>query len=129
MPPFSPPPVASLDAESRLLLRAARSWVIIACRRTSPRSAMEAMLGTSAGRFGQLMEQITCAWPEPFTTYPPCACAQSPDEATLLALLRHAANREAHAFHRHLYEMLPLSVRERLWHAASAVAADWIAAP
>lgn len=129
MPPFSPPPVASLDAETRLLLRAARSWVIIACRRQSPRATMKGYLGLAAGRFGLLMEQLTSAWPEPFTTYPPCACSLSPDEATMLTLLGHAANGDARAFHRQLSEMLPLSVRERLWHASSAVAADWIAAP
>lgn len=128
MPPFAPTPVAALDGEARLLLRAARSWVIIACRRCSPRPAMTALLGGGAARFGLMMEQLTAAWPEAFTAYPPCACAVSPDEATLLALLDQAGRNDAPGFHRQLEEMLPLSVRERLWHATTAVAADWMVA-
>lgn len=126
MPPFAPPPLAALDAESRLLLRAARSWVMVACRRQNPRPALEPLLGACAGRFNLLMAQLTDAWPEPFVTFPPCACSLSPDEATLVALLRHAADARVAAFHDQLAEMLPLAVRERLWCSVTAVAADWI---
>lgn len=125
---FAPQPAAALDSEGRLLLRAARQWVMVACRRQSPRAAMAALLGSSGPRFGRLMAELTSAWPEPFTTYPPCATILSADEATMLALLRAAGTNDPAGFHRQLQEMLPRSVRDRLWQAAVAVAADWMVA-
>lgn len=119
-------PVATLDPGARLLLRAVRTWVMLASRRGNPRPAMTALLGTSAGRFGVLMDRVTCAWPDVFTTYPPCASALSSDEATLVAMLNDAAEDASAAFDRRLVDLLPFAQRQRIWAAARAVAADWL---
>lgn len=123
---FATPPMAMLEPHERLLLRAARVWVMLASRRDNPRPALERLLGSGAGRFGWLMERLASAWPDAFTTYPCCAVTLSSDEATLLALLRDAAEGDAREFHLRLSDLLGQSERSRLWNATRAVVADGV---
>lgn len=125
---FSPPPVAAIDEESRVLLKAARLWVMLARAGRSARPPLAALLGPAAARFGLLMDALTSAWPDPFTTYPPCADTISPDEHCLLSLLLLAERGLEPAFHTCLADMLALPVRQRLWQAATALTAERIGA-
>ena len=126
---FSPPPVAAIDEESRVLLKAARLWVMLARAGRSARPPLAALLGRQAATsFGLLMDALTSAWPDPFTTYPPCADSISPDEHCLLGLLALAERGTEPAFHTCLADMLALPIRERLWRSATALMTERIAA-
>ncbi len=125
---FMPLPVATISEESRVLLKAARLWVMLARARRSARPPLEALLGASAARFCLLMELLVVSWQEPFTTYPPCADSISPDEFWLLTLLSHAEKGAELPFHACLVDMLPEAHRQRLWQCASALMADRIGA-
>lgn len=121
---FAPPPVAALADEARIQLRAARMWVMLARHQRNPRPVLEALLGAATPAFCTLMATTAAAWPDCFTTYPPCACAVAPDEHCLLALLGHARdNAEAQA-HALLGELLPEADRTRLWRAARRATSD-----
>jgi hypothetical protein len=124
---FSPPPVAALGDDARLLLKAMRMWVMLARQGQSPRPALAALLGAGGPPMGLLMDLATSAWPEPFTTYTPCASAVSPDEATLLRLLAHAEVDQRGEACALLADMLPNAERERLWQAAGRLTADRLA--
>ena len=127
---FSTTPVAAYADFDRLYLRAMRMWVLFARSGRSPRAPLAALLGErTAARFSMLMEACVVAWPEPFTTFPPCACHCSPDESTLMALIAHAETGTPDAAHAMLSDMLPIADRTRLWHAAMRCVAERIGAP
>lgn len=115
---FTPPPVPALAAEARIHLKAARMWVMLARHQRNPRPVIASLLGAATPAFCTLMEQVVTAWPDAFTTYPPCAVGVTPDEATLLSLLDLASQgQRAHA-DALLADLLPPSDRARLWSAA-----------
>ncbi len=117
---FATRPAAAYPDLDRLYLKAMRHWVLIARAGRNPRHPLAALLGERlAGRFCLLMELCVGAWPEPFTTFPPCACQCSPDETTLLALLGYSEAGVAEPMHAMLQDMIPQSMRDRLWYAAS----------
>lgn len=123
---FSPPPVATYRDGDRLMLKAMRFWVIFARSGRSPRTCLAGLLGIAlAARFSLLMESVTVAWPEPFTTFPPCACQSSPDEATLMTLFGFATADRVNEVGNLLGDMLPESDRLRIWSAAVRCASEW----
>ncbi len=115
---FTPPPVAALAEEARIQLKAARMWVMLARHHRNPKPVLASLLGGTTAAFCTLMEALVTAWPEAFTAYPPCACAVSPDEATLLDLLTQASEGQRDEADALLKDMLPPSDRQRLWAAA-----------
>jgi len=116
---FATPPVAAFRDVDRMMLKAMRLWVVFARSGRNPRACLAGQLGESmAARFSLLMDRIVTCWPDPFTTYPPCACMCSPDEALVMALLGHAEANRQDAADRLLAEMLPDADRGRLWAAA-----------
>lgn len=115
---FAPPPVATLPEEARIQLKAARMWVMLARHHRNPRPVIASLLGAATPAFCTLMEQLVTAWPDAFTTFPPCASQLAPDEATVLALLEKAAADDRQGADRLLHDMLPAPDRHRLWHAA-----------
>jgi hypothetical protein len=116
---FMPPPVAALSAEARCLLRAARMWVILTRHKRNAEPVIASLLGGATPAFMNLMAQLVTAWPDPFTTYPPCATAVSPDEAALLDLVASAGKqREPDACESLLRDLLPRAERAGLWVAA-----------
>jgi hypothetical protein len=123
---FSPPPVAAYEPEARILLSCARHWVIIARGGRSPRCPLMALLGASAARFSLLMDLLVTAWPETFTTYPPCAQSLSPDEHCLMTLLAAADAGDQALFHSHFADLLAQEERTRLWTAASRLMGERI---
>ncbi len=125
---YMPPPVAALGEEARVHLRAARLWVMLARTGRSPRLVLGALLGGAAGSFSALMDRLVTSWPDPFTTFPPCASRVSPDEHVLLTLLACAEADAAPNFHEVLTDMLPAVERQRLWTAACRLMAERIGA-
>jgi len=122
---FSTRPVASYAAFDRLYLKAIRYWVLLARAGRSPRQPLAALLGERlAAQFCLLMEDCVSVWPDPFTTFPPCACQCSPDEAALLGLLAHCDANAPEAAHAMLRDMLSPAARERLWDAAARCGAE-----
>jgi len=115
---FTPPPVAALSEEARVQLRAARMWVMLARHHRNPKPVLASLLGNTTAAFCTLMEQLVTAWPDAFTTYPPCASGVSPDEATLLDLLTLAGEGQREEADALLQDLLPPSDRARLWSAA-----------
>lgn len=115
---FTPPPVAALSEEARIQLRAARMWVMLARHHRNPKPVLESLLGGKTAAFCTLMEQLVTAWPDAFTSYPPCGCAVSPDEATMLDLLACATEGQKGDADALLQDLLPPSDRARLWAAA-----------
>lgn len=126
---FSTPPVAAWNGTGERLLRATRLWTMLAQTGRNPRQAVGLLLGSATTPFLLLMEMTVTVWPEPFTTFPPCAAVTSPDEATLMALFDHAETDNPAAAHRLLADMLPAATRERLWQIASGVVAETVGAP
>lgn len=118
---YLPPATPTLAPEDRILLKAARLWVMMARDNRSPRPALAALLGSAAPAFHLLMEQLVSAWPDPFTTYPPCATAVSPDEHALLTLVAEARSGQGLAA---LAEMLPQAERDRLALTAARLDAE-----
>ncbi len=116
---FLPPPVAALGDEARIHLKAMRFWVMLARSGRAARPAIEALMGPAAGAFGMLMDRVVAAWPEPFTTYPPCATAVSPDEDCLLTLVAQATTGTRAGFDAGVSDMLDGMARARLWEAAT----------
>ena len=125
---FAPPPIAALSEEARILVKATRMWVLVARTGRNPRPALEALLGPAASRFSVLMDMVTAAWPDPFTTCSPCAAMLSPDEHSLLGLLALAGSDDEAGFQRFLSEMLPMAHRNRLWSASRRMVADRLGA-
>jgi hypothetical protein len=123
---YSPPPVAALGDEARIFLKAARMWVMLARSNRSPRPALAALLGPAAARFSLLMDIAVSAWPDAFTTFPPCACTLSPDEHSLLTLLALAEVEQDTEFHSWFADLLPQADRQRLWSAACRLMAERI---
>lgn len=119
---FTPPPVSALGEEARIQIKAARMWVVLARHHRNPRPVLSSLLGSASPRFCLLMEHVAAAWPDPFTSHPPCACAVTPDESTLLALLDFAARDRRDSADALLADMLAPSERARLWTAAVRVA-------
>lgn len=115
---FTPLPLCALPGESRVRLKAARMWVMLARARRSPRAVLAALLGGAAAPFALLMDSLVAAWPDPFTCLPPCAVSVSPDEAALLALLEFAERGDDAAADRLLADLLPPGERKRLWGQA-----------
>ncbi len=115
---FTPPPVTALSDEARIQLRAARMWVMLARHHRNPKPVLAGLLGEGTAAFCTLMEQLVTSWPDSFTTFPPCAAAVSPDEATLLGLLDRAATDDAAGAMRLLQGLLPGVTSERLWTLA-----------
>lgn len=115
---FTPPPVAALAEEARIQLKAARMWVMLARHHRNPKPVLGSLLGHTTAAFCTLMEQLVTAWPDAFTTYPPCASAVSPDEAGLLELLALASEGQREQADALLEDLLPPSDRARLWAAA-----------
>jgi hypothetical protein len=124
---FTPPPVAALADEARIHLKAARMWVMLARHQRNPRPVIASLLGAATPAFCTLMEQVVTAWPDAFTTYPPCAAGVTPDEATLLSLLDLAATGDTPGTHRLLEDLLPDTDRHRLCAAARRAAPAGIA--
>lgn len=122
---YLPPAIPALEPEDRILLKAARLWVIMARSNRSPRPALAALLGAAAASFHLLMEQLVAAWPDPFTTYPPCATAISPDEHSLLMLVAEARHRPALPV---LADLLPQTERHRLAQTALRLEAERLGA-
>lgn len=116
---FAPPPVQALPEQTRLHLRAARMWILMARHQRNPKPVLASLLHAGCAPFCTLMEAVVTAWPDAFTAYPPCAAQLSPDEATLLDLLAEAMEGGQMSAHRLLEDMLPLTDRERLWQAAT----------
>jgi hypothetical protein len=121
---FQPPPAAVFGDEARMLLKAARMWVILARQHRNPRPIIENLLGGGQAAFCTLMDQLVTVWPDPFTTYPPCACALSPDEHSLIRLLSLAGAGDEAGADRLLEDLLPGAERTRLWQAASRAVAE-----
>jgi hypothetical protein len=117
---YMPPATPVLAPEDRILLKAARLWVMIARGNRSPRPALAALLGPAAASFHLLMEQLVAAWPDPFTTFPPCATAVSPDEHSLLTLVAEAR----HGTCESLTDMLAAPQRTRLAATAARLEAE-----
>jgi hypothetical protein len=115
---FTPPPVAALSDEARILLRAARMWVMLARHHRNPKPVLGSLLGGTTAAFCTLLEQLVTAWPDAFTSYPPCASVVSPDEASLLDLLALASEGQRDQADALLKDLLPPSDRARLWTAA-----------
>jgi len=115
---FTPPPFAALAGEARMQLRAARMWVMLARHHRNPRPVLGSLLGATTAPFCALLEQLVTAWPDPFTAYPPCASAVSPDEATLVDLLALACEGRREEADALLRDLLPQSDRARIWAAA-----------
>jgi hypothetical protein len=115
---FTPPPVAALNEEARIQLKAARMWVMLARHHRNPKPVLASLLGSTTPAFCMLMEQMVTAWPDAFTTFPPCASAVSPDEAALLDLLNTARSETPDEAERLLENLLPAADRRRLWAAA-----------
>jgi hypothetical protein len=118
---YLPLPTPALNPEDRILLKAARLWVMLARSNRSPRPALAALLGRAGPSFHLLMEQLIAAWPDPFTTYPPCALAVSPDEQALLTLVAEARDGAAAPA---LADMLAESERARLALTAARLEAE-----
>ena len=125
---FSPPPVAAVPEEARVLLKAARLWVMLARSGRSARPPLAALLGPAAPRFALFMDAVVVAWHDPFTTFPPCSCNISPDEHCLLNMLALAEADMEPQFHDCLHDMLPKPERNRLWQAATRLMAERIGA-
>lgn len=121
---FQPLPVAARDEEARLLLRAMRLWVLLARSARSPRPVIDSLLGPASPALCHLMDEAVAAWPDPFTTFPPCATAVSPDEDCLLALLAHARRADRAGVERQLGELLATPDRDRLWAAAGRLVTE-----
>lgn len=121
---LAPATVLLLDEEERLRLRGMRLWVTLARSGRNARPALVALLGRAAAPLCQLMDCAVMCWPEPFTTFPPCAARLSPDEATVLALLRQADGDSRDRAELLLCDLLPATDRERLWAAACRLVAD-----
>lgn len=121
---FMPPATPALEPEDRILLKAARLWVMIARSNRSPRPALAALLGPAAASFHLLMEQLVAAWPDPFTTFSPCATAVSPDEHALLTLVAEARDGSCAS----LADMLPGQERARLVATAARLGAEQLGA-
>jgi hypothetical protein len=115
---FTPPPVAALGDDARIQLKAARMWVMLARHHRNPKPVLGSLLGDTTAAFCTLMEQLVTAWPDSFTTYPPCASAVSPDEAGLIELLGLASEGRREGAEALLRDLLPPSDRSRLWAAA-----------
>ena len=115
---FTPAPVAALDEEARIHLKAARMWVMLARHHRNPKPVLASLLGGTTAAFCLLMEQLVTAWPDAFTTFPPCASAVSPDEAALLDLLHVARSETPGEVERLLEDLLPAADRRRLRAAA-----------
>lgn len=127
---FAPMPIAAYAELSRLYLKAMRLWVMFARTGHNPRQALAGLLGDRpAARFSILMDSCVAAWPVPFTTFPPCACRVSPDEAALMALLDYAEANHAEKADALFVEMLPSTDRARLWQSALRCVAERIGAP
>jgi hypothetical protein len=120
---FTPPPVAVLAEEARIQLKAARMWVMLARHHRNPKPVLASLLGSTTAAFCTLMEQLVTAWPDAFTTYPPCASSVSPDEAGLIELLALASEGRREGAEALLQDLLPPSDRSRLWAAAVRAAA------
>lgn len=125
---FAPPPVSALKDESRISLKAARLWVMLARNHRNPRPVINALMGTGGPCFSLLMDRAVTAWPDPFATFPPCAATISPDEHSLLSILSHAEAGTRPAFDEAFADLLPPSDRDRLWDAAERLVADRIGA-
>jgi hypothetical protein len=115
---FAPPPVAALPEEARIQLKAARMWVMLARHHRNPRPVIASLLGAATPAFCTLMEQLVTAWPDAFTTFPPCASQLAPDESSLIDLLALASEGQREAADSLLQDLLPPSDRARLWAAA-----------
>ena len=115
---FTPPPVTNLPEDARIQLKAARMWVMLARHQRNPKPVLTALLGSTTAAFCTLMEDVVTAWPDAFTTFPPCASQLAPDEATFLDLLAHAADGDEAGAHGLLQDLLPATDRIRLWQAA-----------
>lgn len=125
---FSPPPLSAVPEEVRVLLKAARLWVMLARSGRSARPPLTALLGPAAPRFTVFMDTVVTAWHEPFTTLPPCSTSISPDEHCVLNMLALAdAGRKAE-FHAYLSDMLPQSERQRLWWVTTRLMVERIGA-
>jgi hypothetical protein len=121
MPPFAdlfalPRPAPGFE---RRLVGALRLWVLMARGGRSARPALTPLLGDATSPFLHLMESVVSAWPDPFSTFPPCAEALTPDEATVLALITRASANRPEACDALLGEFLGADERARLWRAAS----------
>jgi hypothetical protein len=125
---YAPPPLAALPGEARILLKAARLWVLLARSSRAPLGPLSALLGPAAARFSVLMDELSAAWPDPFTTFPPCAASLSPDEQVLLSVLARAEAGAEQGFHADLADLLGPDARRRLWQAACRVMDDRIGA-
>ncbi len=121
---FSPPPVAMLGDEARIVLKAARMWVMLARNHRSPRAVLNGLLGEATPRFSLLMDCLVSAWADSFTTYPPCATALSPDEHLLLNMLACAEADDRADFDALLSDLLPMAERDRLWAASLRLMAE-----
>ncbi len=123
---FTPPPVLALAEESRIQLKAARMWVMLARHHRNPRPVLASLLGGGTAAFCAFMDRLVTAWPDPFTAYPPCACALSPDEHSLVRLLTLAGAGDEAGADRLLEDLLPSAERTRLWQAASRAVGEGI---
>ncbi len=117
-------PVAARDEDARVLLRAMRLWVLLARSCRSPRPAIDALLGPASAALCRLMDEAVAAWPDPFTTFPPCATSVSPDEDCLLALVGLARQGDRTRFEAGIADLVADSDRERLWAAAGRLVAE-----
>jgi hypothetical protein len=93
-------------------------WVMLARHHRNPKPVLGSLLGGTTAAFCTLMEQLVTAWPDAFTSYPPCASVVSPDEASLLDLLALASEGQRDQADALLKDLLPPSDRARLWTAA-----------
>lgn len=123
-PCFLPLPVAARDAETRVLLRAMRLWVLLARSARSPRPVIDSLLGPASAALCHLMDETVAAWPDPFTTFPPCATVVSPDEDCLLELLPPARHGDRAGFEAILADLVAPTDRERIWAAAGRLVTE-----
>lgn len=125
----SRPPVAALGMLNRILLWAVREWLRAAMAREAVTPALRAGLETAgmaelAGPVAELMEEATAAWPEKLRLHPVhCGCPVSYDEWLLLGCVTDARRGARGAFDARLAEMIGQSMRDRIWRAATRLAA------
>lgn len=118
---FAPLPlIGELAARDARIAFSLRHWVIARKQGRCPIAGLAQRLGTAhaAAQMHILLEEVGCAWPEPFCVSPPCCPRLSHDEATLCRMLRYAHRADRAGFDAELRDLIPADTRQRLYASA-----------
>ena len=117
------PQMRSLIPGEADVAMALRFWVALKKIDRCPMQAVAQRLGSmrAAAHLHLMMEEIGAAWPEPFRVSPPCCASLTPDEATVVEMMRLGQRGDRPAFDRLLGEMLCDDMRDRLFLSASVL--------